>query len=369
MSMPLLFTPLTIKSVTFDNRIMVSPMGQCSAVDGCATDWHMMHLGTMAISGAGALCIEATAVSPAGRNTPVDLGLWSNKQAEALQPAIAFCRRSSNAKLGIQLWHVGRKGSVRPAWERHKPIPKEEGGWDVYGPSDLPYPGRWTPVAMTEEHIAGVIGDFVAAAKRADVLGLDFLEVHGAHGYLLHNFLSPLVNKRDDAYGGDLKGRMRFVLELSKAVREVWPEQKPLGIRLSCTDWVKGGWTIEDSVVLAKELKKLGYDYITASSGGSVPEQDIKIGPSYQVPLAEAIKKQAEMTTVAVGLISETKQAEGILGDGKADMVALARGMIFNPRWPWHAAIELGVEPNFPVQYERAHPAMRRIDFLKAKRD
>ena len=324
MSMPLLFTPLTIKSVTFDNRIMVSPMGQCSAVDGCATDWHMMHLGTMAISGAGALCIEATAVSPEGRNTPVDLGLWSSKQAEALRPAIEFCRRNSNAKLGIQLWHVGRKGSVRPAWERHKPIPKEEDGWDVYGPSDLPYPGRWTPVAMTEEHIAKVISDFVAAAKSADALGLDFLEVHGAHGYLLHNFLSPLVNKRNDGYGGDIQGRMRFVLELSKAVREKSGRGKNRSeFVCSCTDWVKGGWSIDDSVVLAKELKKLGYDYITASSGGSVPEQDIKIGPSYQVPFAEAIRKQAGITTLPLVSFQKPSRPKAFLWMAKRIW------------WPW----------------------------------
>jgi 2,4-dienoyl-CoA reductase-like NADH-dependent reductase (Old Yellow Enzyme family) len=369
MPLPMLFQPLTMRSVTFANRIMVSPMGQCSAIDGCATNWHIMHLGNMAISGAGALCIEATAVSPTGRNTPVDLGIWGDKQAEAIRPAIAFCRENSDTKLGIQLWHVGRKGSVRPAWDRHKPIPKEEGGWTVYGPSDIPYPNRWVPVAMNAEQIAGVVQDFVAAARRADQLGLDFLEVHGAHGYLLHNFLSPLTNKRTDGYGGPLQGRMRFVLEVAKAVRAVWPDHKPLGIRLSCSDWVAGGWTIEDSVVLGKELKALGYDYITASSGGSVPEQDIKIGPGYQVPFAAAIKKEVGVTTVAVGLITETKQAEAILAEGKADIVALARGMIYNPRWPWHAAVELGVEPSFPVQYERAHPAMRKTDFLKAKRD
>lgn len=369
MSRPFLFTPLSIKSVTFPNRIMVSPMGQCSAVDGCATDWHIMHLGTMAISGAGSLCIEATAVSATGRNTPVDLGLWGDKQAEALKPAIAFCRRNSDIKLGIQLWHAGRKGSVRPAWERNKLVPKEEGGWDVWGPSDVPYPGRWLPHAMTQEQIDATIQDFVAAAKRAIDLGLDFLEVHGAHGYLLHNFLSPLVNKRTDAYGGDRAGRMRFVLELAKAVRGAWPADKPLGIRLSCTDWVPGGLTIDDTIVLAKEIKKLGYDYITASSGGSVPEQQIKIGPGYQVPFAKAIKHEADMIAVAVGLITETRQAEAILAQGEADIVALARGMILNPRWPWLAALELGVEPSFPMQYERAHPSMRKTDFLKAKRD
>lgn len=369
MTTPILFQPLTIKQVTFPNRIMVSPMGQCSAVDGCATDWHLMHLGTMAISGAGAVCIEAAAISPEGRNTPVDLGLWGDRQAEALKPAIAFCRANSNARLGIQLWHVGRKGSVRPAWERNTPIPKAEGGWDVYGPSAEPYAERWTPIAIDHAYIEKLIADYMAATRRATALDLDFLEIHAAHGYLLHNFLSPLVNKRSDAYGGTLQGRMRLVLEVARAVRKAWPQTKPLGIRLSCTDWVAGGWSLDDTIVLARELKTIGFDYITASSGGSVPEQDIRIEPGYQVPFAEAVKKQAAITTVAVGLITEAKQAERILVDGKADIIALARGMIYNPRWPWHAAIELGVEPAFPVQYERAHPAMRSTDFLKAKRD
>ena len=348
---------------------MVSPMGQCSAVDGCATDWHLMHLGTLAISGAGAIGVEATAVSPEGRNTPVDLGLWNDRQAEALQPALRFCREHSRAKLGLQLWHVGRKGSVRPAWEGHKPIPRSEGGWDVYGPSSVPYPGRHVPIAMTREHMQRTIDDFVATAKRAIELEFDYLEVHGAHGYLLHNFLSPLTNRREDEYGGSTRNRMRFPLEVFAAVRDAWPQDRPLGIRLSTVDWVDGGWTLDESVELATELKRLGCDYITASSGGSVPDQKIAVGPGYQIPFAERIRREVGITTVAVGLITDPRQAEETLASGKADMVALARGMLYNPRWPWHAAIELGEEPTFPVQYERAHPAMRRGDFLKARRD
>jgi 2,4-dienoyl-CoA reductase-like NADH-dependent reductase (Old Yellow Enzyme family) len=366
---PSLFTPFTLRSVTFANRIMVSPMGQCSAIDGCATDWHLVHLGTLAISGAGAIGVEATAVSPEGRNTPVDLGLWNDRQAEALRPALKFCREHSDAKLGLQLWHVGRKGSVRPAWEGHKPIPQTDGGWPVFGPSALPYPGRHVPVAMTPEHMRATIADFAAAARRALELGFDYLEVHGAHGYLLHNFLSPLTNRRNDDYGGSTRNRMRFPLEVFAAVRDVWPQDKPLGMRLSTTDWVDDGWSLDESVELARELKRLGCDYVTASSGGAVPEQKIAVAPGYQIPFAERIRRDAGIATVAVGLITEPRQAEETIASGKADMVALARGMLYNPRWPWHAAIELGVEPTFPVQYERAHPAMRKGDFLKARRD
>ena len=364
-----LFSPITLRSVTFPNRIMVSPMGQCSAENGHATDWHMVHLGTLALSGAGGLCIEATAVHPNGRNTPVDLGIWEDTHVAALAPVLKFCRQHSPSKIGMQLWHVGRKGSVRPAWERHQPIPIAEGGWQVYGASELPYPGRHQPAALTTAQIGELRSAYCAGARRAHALGLDFLEVHGAHGYLIHNFLSPLTNDRTDEYGGSLENRMRFALETFEAVRAAWPADKPLGFRVSATDWVDGGWTVEDSVVLGKRLKALGCDYITASSGGSVPEQKIAVGPGYQVPFARRLREEVGMVTVAVGLITEARQAEDILARGDADMVALARGMIFNPRWPWHAAIELGAEPTFPVQYERAHPAMRSGDFLKAKRD
>ena len=364
-----LFSPFTLRSLTFQNRIMVSPMGQCSAEDGCATHWHMMHLGNLAISGAGAVVVEATAINPTGRNTPVDLGLWNDQQTEALRAPLEFCRRHSRAKFGLQLWHAGRKGSVMPAWDRNKLIPPERGGWQVSGASGIPYPGRHQPHALDPDEIAQNIADYVAAAKRAGQLNLDFLEIHAAHGYLLHNFLSPLTNTRSDRYGGSLENRMRFPLEVFQAVRAVWPDEKPLGMRLSATDWVDGGWSLADSVVLSTRLRALGCDYITASSGGAVPEQSIDIHPGYQVPFAEAIRREANIATIAVGLITEPRQAEEILLRGQADMVALARAMIFNPRWPWHAAIELGEEPDFPPQYERAHPAMRQTDFLKAKRD
>ena len=364
-----LFSPFQLRSLTFANRIMVSPMGQCSAIDGCATDWHLMHLGHLAISGAGSICVEATAVNPNGRNTPVDLGLWNDEQAEALAPALRFCRKHSNAKLGLQLWHVGRKGSVMPAWDRHRPIKRDEGGWEVYGPSAVPYPGRHIPIAMSREMMTSLIDDYVSVAKRALALGFDFLEVHSAHGYLLHNFLSPLTNLRTDEYGGSTSKRMRFPLEVFTAIRNACPDDKPVGMRISSTDWIDGGWTIEESIELCTKLRELGCDYITASSGGTLPEQSITIHPGYQVPFAERIRREAGIPTIAVGLITDPRHAEEIIATGRADMVALGRGMLYNPRWPWHAAIELGEEPTFPVQYERSHPAMRRGDFLRAKRD
>jgi len=364
-----LFSPLQMRSLSFKNRIMVSPMGQCSAVNGCANNWHLMNLGNLAVSGAGSVVIEATAVSPTGLNTPVDLGLWNDEQAEALEPIVAFCRKYSTALLGLQLWHAGRKGSVMPTWEKNRPIQSDEGGWPVYSASSIPYPGRHIPIAMSYEMITAVIEDYVGSAKRALHLGIDFLEIHSAHGYLLHNFLSPLTNLRSDGYGGSSINRMRFPLEVFTAVREAWPENKPIGMRISTTDWIEGGWSVEESVELCKRLRALGCDYITASSGGTLPVQSIPIHPGYQVPFAKRIREEADIPTVAVGLITEPQQAEQIIASGQADIVAIARGMIFNPRWPWHAAIELGEEPSFPVQYERAHPAMRNSDFLKGTRN
>jgi 2,4-dienoyl-CoA reductase-like NADH-dependent reductase (Old Yellow Enzyme family) len=364
----LLFSPLKLRELELPNRIVVSPMGQYSAQDGCVSEWHLMHLGSLAVSGAGLLIVEASAVHPQGRLSPNDLGLWSDKHAAALEPAIKFCRKFGGAKLGLQLWHAGRKGSVTVAWERQQPIAKEKGGWTPFGPSAIPYPGRNVPQALDAAGIRRSIQDHVDAAKRADALGLDLIEVHGAHGYLIHNFLSPLTNQRTDEYGGSLENRMRFGLELFKAVRDVWPERKPLGIRISTTDWVDGGWEVEDSIAFVNKLKELGCDYVTASSGGSVPEQRLKVYPGYQVPNAERIRHETGMCTMAVGLITEPRQAEEILSSGKADLVAIGRGMLYNPRWPWHAAVELGEEFFYPKQYERSHPSMRSGDFLKPAR-
>ena len=363
-----LFSPLTMRSLELPNRIVVSPMGQYSASEGSVSEWHLMHLGSLAVSGAGLLIIEASAVSPNGRLSPNDSGIWSDANAAALEPAVKFARKFGGAKLGIQLWHAGRKGSVTVAWEGQKPIALDKGGWSPEGASAIPYPGRNMPIALDEKGIRGAIQNHVDAAKRADGLGIDLIEIHGAHGYLIHNFLSPTTNKRTDAYGGSLENRMRFGLELFKAVREVWPERKPIGIQISTTDWVDGGWEVEDSIVFVHKLKALGCDYVTASSGGSVPEQRLKVFPGYQVPNGEKIRQATGICTMAVGLITEPRQAEEILTSGKADLVALGRGMLYNPRWAWHAAVELGEEFYYPKQYERSHPTMRSGDFLKPAR-
>lgn len=364
----MLFSPLKMRGVELPNRIVVSPMGQYSAKNGSCSEWHMMHLGSLAVSGAGLLIIEASAVCPQGRLSPNDLGIWSDENAAALEPAINFCRKFGGAKIGQQLWHAGRKASTTVAWERQQAIPLDKGGWTPEGASAIPYPDRNTPVALDAAGIKRAIKDHVDAAKRADALGVELLEIHGAHGYLIHNFLSPLTNQRTDAYGGSLKNRMRFALELFKEVRDAWPERKALGIRISTTDWADGGWEVEDSIQLVNKLKELGCDYVTASSGGSVAEQRLNVFPGYQVPNGERIRRETGMCTMAVGLITQPKQAEEILTSGKADLVALGRGMLYNPRWPWHAAVELGEEFFYPKQYERSHPSMRSGDFLKPAR-
>lgn len=362
-----LFSPFRMRGLDLANRIVVSPMAQYSAEDGNATTWHLMHLGNLAISGAGLLILEATSVNARARFSLGDLGLYSDENEEALAPIVEFCRRHGSAKLGIQLQHAGRKGSSGLAWNGQKPLSPEDGGWIAQSPDDIPYPGKPVPERMSIEDIKSLTADFVASARRADRLGFDLIELHAAHGYLLHNFLSPLSNQRDDDYGGNLDNRMRFVLEVFDAVRAVWPEEKPLGMRLSATDWAEGGWALEDTVVLSERLKARGCDYVTASSGGTVPGQEIPIGPGYQVPLAARVRQETGIPTMAIGLITEAQQAEDILDAGQADLICLARAMLFNPRWPWHAALELGAEPAFPPQYERAHPAMRGGDFLTAR--
>lgn len=365
-----LLTPYTMRGLALPNRIVISPMGQYSAREGgYASDWHMVHLGHLSLSGAGLLITEATAVHPHGRISKHDMGMWSDEHAAALEPVIAFCRKHGGAKLGMQLYHAGRKGSVSVAWEGQKPIAVEEGGWPIVSASASAYPGRAMPRALEVAEIKEMVRAFASAARRADKLGLDLIELHGAHGYLIHGFLSPLVNQRTDDYGGSLQNRMRFILEVFDAMRAAWPERKPLGVRLSCTDWVDGGWDVDDSVELAIELKKRGCDFITASSGGAAIEQKLKVFPNYQVPFAERIRREADIPTMAVGLITEPDQAEAILTEGKADLIAMARGMLYNPRWPWHAAAHFGGEVFYPKQYDRAHPSMRLGNFLKPVRE
>jgi 2,4-dienoyl-CoA reductase-like NADH-dependent reductase (Old Yellow Enzyme family) len=354
----ILFSPIKLGARTLKNRIVVSPMCQYSAEDGSATDWHMIHLGHLALSGAGLLFAEATAVSPEGRISAADLGLWSGDNESALGRVVAAIRRyAPSIALGIQLAHAGRKASTDLPWAGGRFVLPEQGGWQTFAPSALPYaPGDAAPLALDAGGLDRVCGEFVAAAQRAERLGFDVIELHAAHGYLLHEFLSPLSNLRDDRYGGSLENRMRFPLEVFDAVRAVVREDIALGVRISATDWVDGGWDVAQSVVLANELQRRGCAFIDVSSGGLSPAQQIPIAPAYQLPFAAQIRAETGLPTIAVGLITEPQQAENIVAGGHADMVALARGMLYDPRWPWHAAAELGAQADAPKQYWAAPP-------------
>lgn len=355
--MSALFSPITLRGLTMPNRIMVSPMCQYSAEEGMANAWHLAHLMTMAVSGAGLLCLEATAVEPAGRISPRDLGLWDEATEAVLGETLQAVRRYTDTPIAIQLGHAGRKSSRRVPWEGGAQISVADGGWLPDAPSPLgQMPDDAVPTALDQAGLARIRDAFAEAAKRSARLGIDAIEVHGAHGYLLHQFLSPLSNQRTDDYGGSLANRMRFPLEVFEAVRAAFPADRPVGMRLSATDWVDGGWDIEGSIALTKELKERGADWVTASSGGVSPQQKVAIGPSYQVPFAAAIREATEIATVAVGLITEPRQAEDIVAGGEADIVALARGMLYDPRWPWHAAAELGATVSAPPQYWRSQP-------------
>jgi 2,4-dienoyl-CoA reductase-like NADH-dependent reductase (Old Yellow Enzyme family) len=355
--MSALFSPLALRGVTLANRIVVSPMCQYSADAGAATPWHLAHLGGLALSGAGMLCVEATAVEAEGRITPADLGLYDDATEAALQPVLAMIRKHSPIVMAIQLAHAGRKASCRVPWHGGQRLTGDEGGWVTHAPSALPFnPGDAPPKALDDAGLARVREAFAAAARRADRLGFEAIEVHSAHGYLLHEFLSPIANQRADAYGGSLANRMRFPLEVFDAIRASFPAHKPVGVRVSATDWVDGGWDLEQTIAYARELQRRGADWIDASSGGISPLQKIPVGPGYQVPFAEAVKAATGIATMAVGLITEPRQAEAIIAGGQADLVALARGMLYDPRWPWHAAAELGATVVAPPQYLRSAP-------------
>lgn len=356
-TMSQLFSAITLGKLELRNRIAVSPMCQYSAVQGDATDWHLIHLGHMALSGAGLLFTEATAVSPEGRISPADLGLWSNQTEAALARVIQSIRQYSDIPIGIQLSHAGRKASVQVPWQGGQVLLPQSGGWQTVAPSALPFTADGiAPFALNEAGLRQIREDFVSTAQRAQRLGLDAIELHAAHGYLLHQFLSPLSNRRDDQYGGTLGNRMRFPLEVFDAVRAAMPDDMPVGVRISAADWVVGGWDIEQSVIFAKELQRRGCDFIDVSSGGLSPLQQIPLVPGYQVPYAERIRHETGLTTIAVGLITDPEQAEAIISSGQADMVALARGMLYDPRWPWHAAAQLGSQVIAPNQYLRSQP-------------
>jgi NADPH2 dehydrogenase len=364
--MSALFSPIKLRGLTLPNRIMVSPMCQYSADEGAANDWHFTHMNTMALSGAAMFCIEATHVERIGRITPGCLGLWNDATEAALKPILASIRKHSKAAVAMQLAHAGRKGSSNVPWKGGQQIPLSEGGWQAVAPSAVPQKeGELAPLELDAGGMTRIRDAFVSAAKRAERLGIDALELHFAHGYLTHEFLSPISNKRTDQYGGSLANRMRYPLEVYDAVRAAFPDHKPIGVKVSATDWVEGGWDLEQTIELAKELKKRGVDWVDASSGGVSPLQKIPLSPGYQVPFAEGIKRATGLPTIAVGLITQARQAEEIVASGKADMVALARGMLYDPRWGWHAAAELGGQVDAPPQYWRSQPSTQKELFGK----
>ena len=364
--MSALFSPIKLRGLTLSNRIMVAPMCQYSSVDGAANDWHFTHINSLMLSGAAIFCIEATGVEATGRITPGCLGLWNDATEAALKPIIASARKHSKAAIAMQVAHAGRKASSHTPWEGGQQIPISEGGWQAEAPSAVAQKeGEHPPLALDAAGLARVRDAFVATAKRAERLGLDALELHCAHGYLMHQFLSPIANKRTDQYGGSLQNRMRYPLEVFDAIREVVPDNKPVGVKVSATDWVEGGWDLEQTIEYARELKKRGVDWIDASSGGVSPLQKIPLSPGYQVPFAEAVKKATGVTTIAVGLITGAGQAEEIVASGKADMVALARAMLYDPRWAWHTAAELGGQVSAPPQYWRSQPSTQKELFGK----
>ncbi|HEX9011427.1 MAG TPA: NADH:flavin oxidoreductase/NADH oxidase [Holophagaceae bacterium] len=349
-----LFQPLALRGLTLPNRIAVSPMCQYQAIDGLAQDWHFVHLGGLAQGGAGLVITEATAVVPEGRISPDDLGLWNDAQAEALGRIVRFVT-AQGAVPGIQLAHAGRKASNPAPWKGSGSLPAAQGGWTPVAPSALPFDAGWTvPTALDAAGLADVVRAFADTARRALAAGFQVAEVHAAHGYLLHQFLSPLTNRREDAYGGSFENRTRLLREVVEAVRGVWPERLPLFVRLSATDWVEGGWNLDQSVELAKALKALGVDLVDCSSGGLVPRAEIPLGPGYQVPFAARIRTEAGLATGAVGLITDPEQAEAILAQDSADLVLLGRELLRDPRWPLHAAQALKVEVPWPASYARA---------------
>lgn len=365
--MSALFTPFEVGDLKLANRIVIAPMCQYSAEDGCMTDWHLIHLGHLALSGAALLTIEATAVTPEGRISYGDVGLWSDANEEAMARVLASIRRWSDMPIAIQISHAGRKGSTDKPWFGGAQIrPGEANGWQTLAPSPVAFElGENAPEALDGDGLSRIRQAFADAARRAARLGLAAVQLHGAHGYLLHQFLSPLSNQRTDAYGGKLENRMRFPLEVFEAVRAAFPKQRPVTMRVSATDWVEGGWDVNQTIEFAQALKARGCDAIHVSSGGLDPRQQIPVGPSYQVPLARQIRQAVDLPVIAVGLITDFEQAEAIVGTGDADLVAIARGILYDPRWPWHAAAELGAKVKAPPQYLRSQPRQHRDLFCK----
>jgi 2,4-dienoyl-CoA reductase-like NADH-dependent reductase (Old Yellow Enzyme family) len=363
-----LFSPIKLRGLELANRIMVSPMCQYNSDHGTANDWHLMHLGQFSL-GAGALVMtESTHVTAEGRISLKCAGMYSDENEAAMKRVIDFCRKYGVAKLGLQLGHAGRKGSTHPPAAGGKPLKPEEGAWETIGPSALPYAPDWhVPRAMTKADIERVRNAFAESVKRALRIGYDLIEMHAGHGYLGHEFLSPLSNQRTDEYGGSLVNRMRFPLETFAAMRAAWPSDKPMGVRISATDWVEGGWNPDESVEFARELKKLGCDYVDCSSGALDPRQQLPLAPGYNVSFAERIRREAGIPTITVGLITSPRQCEEIIASGRADIVCLARGAMWNPRFAWHAAEELGAEAPYAPKYMACHPKLRPQIFPNRK--
>lgn len=363
--MSLLFTPNKLGPHQLDNRIIVAPMCQYSAQDGIPTSWHTMHYGQLALSGAALVIIEATAVEPRGRISYKDLGLWSEEHGRALKQFISDIKQHTNAKIGIQLAHAGRKASTSLPWEGGKSLaPDDENGWQKVAPSSIAFGQYHQPQALTIDEIEKIKNAFVEAAKRAESAGIDVIEIHGAHGYLLHEFLSPLSNHRTEQYGGDFNNRSRLLIDVFTAVKKAVSDKMCVGVRISATDWVEGGWDLESSIALTQHLEDLGCHYIHVSSGGLSDKQAIKLGPNYQVPFAQAIYNETQLPVIAVGLITEPEQAEAILLTEQADFIALGRGILYDPRWPWHAAEKLKQTIKVAPQYLRCAPHGSK-DFFK----
>jgi len=353
----MLFSPFRLRDLALRNRIVVSPMCQYSAVDGVPTAWHLVHLGSRAVGGAALVMTEATAVSPEGRISPDDTGIWSRAHADAFKPVAGFVR-AQGAVPGIQLAHAGRKASTAAPWRGGKPLAPADGGWGPIAPSPLPFAGGYpAPRGMTEADMERVRGEFFEAARRGREAGFDVVEIHMAHGYLLHEFLSPLANRRNDAFGGSLENRLRFPVSVARAVREAWPAHLPVFVRVSAVDWVEGGWDLPQTVRLAAALKETGIDLVDCSSGGLVPDAKVPAAPGFQAPFSAAVRREAGIPTGAVGLITDPVQAETIVAAGMADVVLLARELLRDPYWPLRAARVLGADVPWPPQYLRARPA------------
>lgn len=350
MAGPKLFSEVTLRGTVLQNRIVVSPMSMYDATgDGCPTHWHDMHYGNLAVSGAGLVIVEATYVSENARSTPGDLGLWNEQQADALGALVGRWRAVSPTRFGLQISHAGRKGATAVEWR-----PGEVVDWPLLAPSAIAFDGARTPQAMTRDDIDDVLNGFVNSAKLAAQAGFEYLELHAGHGYLLHSFLSPLSNLRNDDYGGSIENRMRILLEVCAAVRKVWPDDRILGVRLSCTDWMEGGWDLTQSIMLAGRLKQLGCDLVTASSGGISLKQVIRRGPGYQSSFAASIRNEVDLPTLAVGMIHDPELAEYLVAQGQADLIGVGRAMLYNPRWAWHAARTLGATPQHAPHFTRA---------------